>query len=642
MHIPAMRQYLALLISFVVVGCGSGGPDAATSTNTNPGADADPATTTTAGIMRLSGTVRSRSSRVGLPNPLADAEVKATIDRNRDGTITPNETYVATSDFDGTYTLDVPVNAGDTLVLRVGAEGSAPMLRTVRAAPKGNMIINATLRQFDPLICTRVVCSLEQGGLTMKGLPQGTGGGARLFNPLAETDAFPGDFADSTGALLRAGVFASVDLQDLNGNRLQTVPAPFELRLRIPRDTWSLLKDITPGNQQIDVPLYSFDEKNGTWVREANPGHLEDDSGHVIPPASLGSIRDGFFLGDVYAVGNVGRLSTWGVVWPTETVGCVSGRIVDESGRPAEGATVSAMGVNYTGRSRPVTVGPDGRFCLEAIRSEGAGEDLDGDGMPGEKATVSISATAGGNVYDLGKFEIPAVQGVCGGNGCLELGDLRLGAATLRRSVLCTVTGVVRYRDGTPADGASVLSWDYDVPSAAADGICGVGSASICGGTFGALNGVFTVTSAALDDLTLFSLARRDLETGAAEFGLAGREFASCPTDPVTLNLDAEWIEVSYAVVVGGQTISWAPTRYGVSVVTVRSSGQGIKWQVATEGATVMPTPVTYGVTPPGATQTYPARGTPPPLEPGDDVSVLAGGATVNGIPYFGSGIRLP
>jgi len=73
-------------------------------------------------------------------------------------------------------------------------------------------------------------------------------------------------------------------------------------------------------------------------------------------------------------------------------------------------------------------------------------------------------------------------------------------------------------------------------------------------------------------------------------------------------------------------------------------SGPTMKWQIYTVeglavlGSTVMHAPVTYGRLPAGALQSYPPRGAPAPLAPGDWVTVEAVGASIDGAPYEGSG----
>ncbi len=317
------RPLLALSLALAVAGCGAGPGDAS---------PAEPAgASTPRGTMHLSGEVKRQSSSADLPFALDGAGVRATIDRNRDGSISADETYTAQTDPDGAYALDVPVAPGDTLVVRFAIDGAAPVVRTLRAAPKGSMILNATLRDLEELQCNGDACSLQRGGATLKGLPPGTSGGARVFNPVTETDAFPGNFDKSTGKLLVSGVFATFILADEGGNAVHELASPAEMRLLLPRDTWNIVRDIASGNGRIDVPLYWFDEVKGTWVRDDNPGHLEDAQGNVIAPSSLPAIHDGTFAGAVYAVGKVNHFSTWNIDWPVESFGCVSGRVLDEA-----------------------------------------------------------------------------------------------------------------------------------------------------------------------------------------------------------------------------------------------------------------------------------------------------------------------
>ena len=176
--------------------------------------------------MHLSGAVKRQSSSTDRPFAVDGARVQATIDRNRDGSISVDETYTAETDGNGAYAFDVPVAPGDMLVVRFAIDGAAPVVRTLRAAPKGSMILNATLRDLEDLQCTGNACSLQHGGATLKGLPPGTSGAARVFNPVTETDAFPGNFDDSKGNLLVSGVFATFDLADERGKEVHELASP--------------------------------------------------------------------------------------------------------------------------------------------------------------------------------------------------------------------------------------------------------------------------------------------------------------------------------------------------------------------------------------------------------------------------------
>ncbi len=419
---------------------------------------------------------------------------------------------------------------------------------------------------------------------------------------------------------------------------MHELASPAEMRLLLPRDTWNVVRDIASGNGQIDVPLYWFDEVKGTWVRDDNPGHLEDAQGNVIAPSSLPAIHDGTFAGAVYAVGKVNHFSTWNIDWPVESFGCVSGRVLDESGNPAEGATVTLRGVSYTGNSTPVVLGPDGHFCVEGMRSEAPGEDLDGNGKAGETTTVAIGVVAGGNYYDLGEFEMPSSQGTCGGTGCLDLGDVRIGPGNLLKVEWCTIKGTVRYADGAPAEGAWVYLADDTVPEGVRRTMCLPADFSFpCLGNIADENGAFSVTAPVMGNLMLGTVASRDLGPGVTGLAFGSRKFMSCPKEPVSLTADVNLIAVDFTVLVDGDTISWTPPFYGISVVSVGTPSGDVKWQVFKVDSTIS-TPVAYGQVPAGATQIYPLTGTPAPLAPGDEVQILGGGTTIDGVMYLGGG----
>src|SRR3954468_21759598 len=109
-----IRKTVALSVAIVVMGCGSGDPDRPS------------------GTMHLSGDVRSRPSSGGAPFPLSDAQVRASVDRNRDGAISADETSLVTTDSDGAYKLDVPINPGDTVVVRFGMDGYGAVSRKLK------------------------------------------------------------------------------------------------------------------------------------------------------------------------------------------------------------------------------------------------------------------------------------------------------------------------------------------------------------------------------------------------------------------------------------------------------------------------------------------------------------------------------
>ncbi|HEY6909631.1 MAG TPA: carboxypeptidase-like regulatory domain-containing protein [Myxococcales bacterium] len=645
-----VRQMLALCVA-LVAGCGGDpgtsvtkppGAESAPGADTPAGANPPPAPPKPAGSMHFSGTVRSQRGIQWVPDTIYRAEVKATIDRNHDGSISEDETYRAFTDADGGYSLDVPVDPGDLVVLRFWDLNNTPVLRTVKAAPKGNMVLNARLGALGYVQepeCLGTVCPLNDGSFALNGLPPETRIVGLVFNPIKESYALPDNSRDSAGNFLESAVFAAFTIEDDMGFPVDKFAVPAEMRLLIPRDTWGIMRDVAGGNDRIDVPLYWFDEVKAWWVRDPNPAHLEDGDGHVIAPSSLAAIRDGSFSGVVYAVGNVNHFSTWSVAWPIPSSGCVSGRVLDETGKPAEGAVVTLQGVSYTGASTMEVLGPDGRFCLEARRSEAPGEDLDGNGKSGEKTTVLIRVATGEDLHELGAFEMPIAAGACGGAGCGDVGDLRLTQTTLLKTDWCTINGTVTFPEGDPEAGSAALSDDNVRPDVLAS-MCKTGLDWSCTTDFVDFKtGFFSVTAPVVGELKFTADLTRELEPGADETGIAARNFTSCPTEPLALTAVPHHISLDFAIAVDGNAISWTPARYGITLVTVRS-GADMKWQIYSKNGAVMHTPVTYGVLPPGAIQIYPPVGSPAPLATGSTVEIESTGPTIDGVPYFGNGLK--
>jgi hypothetical protein len=632
-----VRQLLALSL---VAACGGGAP-AGTSVAKSPGAQNASGAPPAAGLMHLSGTVRSQIGVRTPPTTVYLAEVKATIDRNHDGSISAGELWTTASDGDGAYALDVPVVPGDTLVVRFSDVNSAAVLRTVKAAPSGSVILNVTLGDLQEPECIDTGCRWGHADLALVDLPSTTRVSVSVFNPLTEGYALPDHMQDSAGNLLVPAVFASFQLEDETGNRPAKLATTVGMRLEVPKETWDIVRDIDGRDDLIDVPLYWFDEVKGSWVRNPVPAHLEDGERNLIPPSSLPAIRDGSFAGPIYAVGAVNHFSTWIVAWPIGAAGHLSGRVLDEAGNPAEGAAVTLKGVSYAGASTTVVAGPDGRFCLDARRSEAPGEDLDGNGRVGEKATVSIDAEAGGNFYDLGQFQTPLAADSCGGEGSLDLGDLGLTPATRRNAQRCTIHGTASLADGLLGAGDvnhEVSLWDDGAPPDLLSSVCDTGLDGTCATAhFDLETGAFTVAAPVLRALKLEAGVTREIEPGVFEVDVARRNFSSCPKEAVALTLTPLSTMVHFAPRVAGNTISWTPSRYGVSVVTVWSAS-GMKWQSQAWDGTVMRAPITYGELGSGAFQSYPPHGRPVPLAPGDWVSVETRGAEIDGVPYFGSG----
>jgi len=568
--------------------------------------------------------------------PLADAKVRGTVDRNSDGETQENEEVSTTSGDDGAFVLRVMAAPGESVVVGFQADGFAPLFRTFSAEDDSDLLLNVALRSTETLTCSGPRCSLQGDKLSIEGLPDDVTGTARVFNPVTETDAFPGGFSDREGNLLVSGVFAAVDLEDSGGNPVNELASDAVLRMQIPRDTWSIIRDIQPGNGRIDVPLYAFDEVLGTWVREGE-AVLEDGNGTLLPESALAQIHSGTLSGVIVARSTVRHFSYWNVDWPVESHACVSGTVTDAGGNPAGGATVLVRGVTYTGAADPAAVGPDGRFCVEVMRSEGSGEDVDQDGVSGETQRIRVRVSFKGKLYDLGDFDAPQAQGTCGGGGCTDIGALRLTPERELSAALCTITGTVRGIDGKPVQGAIVIAVDDAVPEEVSGSLCEqteLGFCDLLGWTDA--DGFFRLTTVVFDSLFYGSFTTID-EGDSSLFLSTQGTVQGCPSAPLNITLSDGIRIVETSVEVSGNTITWTPSRFEAAMLDV-SSEQDTKWMIYSE-AGGFSSPVAYGVLPAGTAQIMPYDGaSPPPLASGDRVDIYVSGVGEDGFPYWGYG----
>ncbi|MFW5740328.1 MAG: carboxypeptidase-like regulatory domain-containing protein, partial [Myxococcota bacterium] len=640
-------SHLRLLFTFGLIGslaglgaggCSESSDDGGTagSGGFGPDAGADQFNPPPKNGIRIHGAVLDSSAGMGAAMPVSGVEVRASVDRNGDGELSADEIVEASTGFDGGFDVTVEVDQGDTVVVRFRADGSAPAFRTVVAGPKADVELTVSLAKMAELSCSTGRCSIAGNLLSVEGLPEGVQGSAQIFNPVTQPDRFPGGFEESTGKLLISGVFSSVELTDENGDSLTQLSEPATLRMNVPVDTWNIMTDIEPGTDRIEVPLYAFDEALGTWVRDGE-GYLEDAEGATIPESDLPAIRDGSYAGTVVARGEVTHFSYWNVDWPVESHGCVGGRVLDADGNPAEGAVVSVRGTTYDGSSTPVTVGPDGRFCVNVMRSEGPGEDVDQDGVTGETQRVSARVTYGGKVFGGGEVDVMVEAATCGEGGCTDLGDVRLTPDNQLQVMVCAVSGTVRDRAGNPVEGASVYAFDEALESEAMTAVCGdyFENCTFLGTT--GPDGTYTVSTAMLDGLTVFANIQIQVDADREGVRQGQRFLTECPQGPVDITLDQGYDVVDLWVDVMGEEISWDPNLPAMVLAVADEAEEQPKWQImGNEGG--FTGPVTYGTVPAGAVAVWPSSGAPVPMASGDLVTVMIQGTTPEGYVLYGQG----
>ncbi len=610
-------------VALVLAACGSDDDKSGSAKNDAPGAQGAPVT--------INGKARDADGGEGLEG----VKVRATVDRNGNGTIDADEQVETTTKEDGTFELTIASAAnGKPIVVAFRESGHATTFRTVRGAVT-KASLDVTLLTTEPLDCNGGRCTGKNGSLDVVGLGANVAAArGRTFNPVTEREAFPGRFGDDKGNLLLSGVFSLVELEDENDEPLHQLDKPVTLSMRMPRDTWPVIVDITPGNDRIEVPLFAFDEVSGEWVRDGQ-AHLVDTSGAIVPESALASLRDGSFAGTIVARGEVKHFSYWNVDWPIESQGCVAGTI-QVDGAPAENAAVRISGRSYTGDSEEQITGTDGRFQAAVMRSEKAGEDVDRDGVTGERQTVDGIVRHNGKLYLLEEIDVPDTATSCEeGTGIVDLGFVTLSPDKEVRAGICQITGRVVDLKGKPVADVSVVASDSLVDSETFDGLCADGTSCDFITTTGA-DGTFTFRAPALVKLEIHGLVTKT-ENGVDKTRTGKTVTRGCPTSPVTIVLDDGYDYQKLTVTRSGNAIAWIPAVPLTQVFVLDASGNH-KWVISSFDDPAIASPVAYGAVTPPAVQLVPENGAPPPIGPGDRIIVQGHGTSSDGFLTLSNG----
>lgn len=498
--------------------------------------------------------VRVTESAGSSPDPAFGATVWIRSDLNGDGTLGVGEGTTLLGGnglFDTRPSAGFPVRAGVPVSVTVEHFGYAPGVVHYESVLPGSVVTSHVHLVNDvQMLLNDGEAFLTDGTLALDGLPaEVVGVRGRRFNPATESSQFPGEFEDSQENVLVSSVFASIDARDTGGMKVSSLGGSTIFKMLVPVDTLWTLRDLTAGNGRIDVPLYYMDEDTGEWIRSAANGWLEDGEGGQIAESALASIRERSYGGSVYAAGSVTRLSTWGVAWPIESHACLHGTVVLPGVGPIRSAVISASGLSYDGASGPVITGPDGTFCLDLMKSELGGEDVDGDGVNGETQSTRLIVAFGTDKYEFTPMVSPTSEAGCGAGGCGELGELTLDAGHKLETSLCTVSGTILYSGsvtggtsnhapGDPIESAIVTGFDPRAiefrEGCIEDGPCPWSSTATT-----AQDGTFTLTTPVLSGLTLLGGKVESPQSGKTITYSATLTLVDCPAQSVSLPLDA-------------------------------------------------------------------------------------------------------
>lgn len=555
--------------------------------------------------------------------PADGARVTASLDRDGDGSIEEDERASGLADEEGKYSVNAPAEAGRATVVAFEEDGYAPLIRTVRVGALADVTLDGTLTEMKELACENDRCRDDAGTVSVTGIDVASGY-AKVFNPVADADRFPGSFSDNQGNMLVSAVFGAFELRDEDGDLIEELQPgqSATVTMRVPRDTWEVIVDIVPGDDRVTVPMFYFDETAGEWVMEGT-GQIQDAEGALIAEAELASIRDGSYSGALFAEAEVTHFSYWNVDWPLEDNTCMGGVLLDGEGEPASGATGTVRGVNFTGYSAPFTTNEDGSFCVNVRRSEEPGEDLDQNGTSGETRTVLLSFQSGGKTYRFNETEVTTDSATCP-SGCMVVEGLELIPANEVQPGICSASGTVR-KDEAPVANVVVFAEDETLDRDVVESVCG----DLCmSADLSDESGQFAVSNA-YATLLAVSATAQEFDGLGTFFYEARRSYLTCPSEPIDLDLELGFCfvplpELDYDG--GTGQITWDPP-VGAQVLVVLSPLSGLRWSLYSE--TGFEPPVIYGEIPAGAEQSWPASGSPAPISSGDLINLAPPGGLI-------------
>ncbi len=443
----------------------------------------------TAGFETAGQTILKARGHVSLGDGRSPSDTKITlkVDLNDDGKLAKYETATGFADASGNYKISLSLNVSSidfdlisdvsdlistfdsggfealvkggplTVILRFEKSGYATWVRTF-STNLGTVKRDVRLAPLDPLYCSRDTCSSADDGVRLSGLLGDSGiveGYAKAYDPLKDKERFPGTFSDASNNLLISSGFIAVDLRDKNNKPISSLDEPATVSFRLDEASWHTLVDKQADSGAIEVPMYSFDEKSAEWIAEEN-GVLVDAEGAMVDEDELSRIRDGSFSKALFVRFETKHFSYWNVDEPVKAHACIKGRLVDADGNAVGGVNVVVSGVSYSGSAPGMTTSANGYFAAGMMKSEGADEDLDYNGIEAEtfQAELQITGSAGGYIF--GAFDTPGVSSKIvdkGGINCVpqdcpceDLGDVTV---TLEPPTLCEVTVAVAFNGKT-------------------------------------------------------------------------------------------------------------------------------------------------------------------------------------------------
>ena len=268
--------------------------------------------------------------------------VVGTISDTTSGALVPSAQVrigdVATAtDANGEFQLDdVPV--GERVMMDVSAAGYETNMRVLDVLEGQTVMVSAsllpvgTMEMVDPAAGGDVSIAGSSAMVMFDAGEIDSSASAVMVtltdvDPGSSPDNMPGDFMGMDGdemAMIESLGAISVNIMDDTGNEVPLSNGAMAT-IRIPLSTRNANPDPT-------IPLWSFDESTGLWMREGTAQLVTEN-------------------GESYYQGEVGHFSYWNADKRLETI-TLTGCVEDAQGEPVSGVRIKSTGVDYTGTSR--------------------------------------------------------------------------------------------------------------------------------------------------------------------------------------------------------------------------------------------------------------------------------------------------
>jgi hypothetical protein len=278
----------------------------------------------------------------------------------------------------GFFIFELP--AGGQVLLEARVPGYAETVRPVDLPAEGSLFVRLSLLRFGGSVTFDAAAGgqVSAGGASVTFGPGALDASGSVSASLAYLDAsdptqlaaFPGGFRTVDGELLESFGAIAVEVRNADGRLVG---------LRSGQSAGAVIP--VTGSAEDTIPLWSFDEGRGRWVREG----------------SLTACAGGACQADLP------HLSWWNADKVLETT-CLVACCQDGAGRPQAGVSLEATGIDYSGQSH-ATTGADGCACLDVRLG----------------SQVQIAGVTSAGVVLSAILSTSPTQASCGGDGCTRL-----------------------------------------------------------------------------------------------------------------------------------------------------------------------------------------------------------------------------